>query len=141
MKKPTALRAALACTVGIASLTGCSAIGDLMHGQATATYPSKAEFDAKAKVAASWIPADATSITERSATDGQLGAAVVLLTSAGSLPDSCVTAERRSAPTLNLDGAPDIYDPKLGAAHVCGAWTVMHTGTGWYGWTPNAEDR
>ncbi|AQP49876.1 hypothetical protein [Tessaracoccus flavescens] len=64
---------------------------------------------------------------------------MIVLTSKSELPDTC--AERRSAPTLNIDGAPDIYGQKNTAAHVCGDWTVRKASDGWYGWTPNAEDK
>lgn len=124
----------------LTALSGCAAVDDMLHKQETATFADKAAFDAGAKTAADWLPADATNITERRSTENA-GIAVILLTSKSELPDTCKDAERRSAPTLNLDGAPDIYDPKNTAAHVCGDWTVMKSDGGWYGWTPNVEDQ
>ena len=122
------------------ALSGCAAVDDMLHKQETATFADKAAFDAGTKTSADWLPADSTDITERRTSDDS-GVAVILLTSKSKLPDTCKDAERRSAPTLNIDGAPDIYDPKNTAAHVCGDWTVMKASDGWYGWTPNAEDK
>ncbi|MGZ0212535.1 MAG: hypothetical protein ACKVI4_08655 [Actinomycetales bacterium] len=122
------------------ALSGCAAIDDLVHRQETQTYDSKELFDADTSVDADWIPSDATAITLRTPADDAGDVAVVLLTSASELPESCVEAERSSAPMLTIDGAPDVYDSKNSTVQVCDDWTVLKATNRWFGWTPNQGD-
>ncbi|WP_141651263.1 hypothetical protein [Microbacterium sp. 3J1] len=123
---------------GMLSLTGCSAYDSLVHKQATSSFEDVAAFDERAEVDADWLPADAGEITVRTSTLEDAAEAVVLLTSDSALPDGCVEVERFSAPAWALDDAPDPYAAET--VFACGDWSVMSTGDGWYGWTPNSEE-
>ena len=123
--------------LGLLSLTGCSAYDSLVHKQATSTFDDVGAFEDGAEVDADWVPADATAITVRTSTIEDAPDAVILLTSESDLAD-CAEVERRSAPSWVLDDAPDPYTAKT--VFACGDWTVMDTGDGWFGWTPNSEE-
>lgn len=133
--------AAMLVLAGSLAVTGCSSIDDAINRQQTNTYADKAAYASGSSVDAEWIPDDATDITVRTPADRSSGTAVILLTSPSALPSSCTEAERKSAPLLTIDGAPDIYDPSAQDAFVCADWTVMPSATGWFGWTPNTEDQ
>jgi hypothetical protein len=138
MNPRIALAAPALILAGVLSLTGCSAYDSLVHKQATSTFDDAGAFHDGAEVDAEWVPADATGITMRTSTLEDSQDAVILLTSDAALPDDCVEVERQSAPTWSLDDAPDPYEATT--VFACGDWTVMATGNGWYGWTPNSDD-
>lgn len=123
---------------GALALTGCSAYDSLVHKQATSTFEDADAFTKEAEVDADWVPADATDITVRRSTVEDAADAVILLTSDAALGDECAEVERYSAPSWVLDDAPDPYKAKT--VFACGDWSVMDTGSGWYGWTPNSEE-
>lgn len=127
--------------VGTTALSGCSSIDDMINRQETHTYEDKKSFEADSEISTDWVPDDATEITVRSASREGDEVAVIHLDSTSNLPDSCREAERKSAPLLTIDGAPDVYKPKNNNVHICGEWTVMQSSDGWYGWTPNTEDQ
>ncbi len=135
-----ALTLAAILTAGLA-LTGCTTMADVINRESTQTFSDKAALDQSSSVDAAWVPADATAITVRTPSDATSDVAVVLVASQAKLPAPCQPTERRSAPLLSIDGAPDVYDPKAQAAFVCGDWTVMPAADGWFGWTPNVEDQ
>lgn len=138
MNARTALAVPALIAVGLISLTGCSAYDSIVHKQATSTYDDAEAFGEGTAVAADWVPTDATEITVRTSTIEDAPDAVVLLTSGSELPDDCAEVERRSAPAWALDDAPDPYKAK--AVFACGDWSVMTTGDGWFGWTPNSQE-
>lgn len=138
MNARTALAAPALIVVGLISLTGCSAYDSIVHKQATSTYDDVEAFVEGTAVAADWIPADATEITVRTSTIENAADAVVLLASGSALPGDCTEVERRSAPAWVLDDAPDPYKAKT--VFACGDWSVMTTGDGWFGWTPNSQE-
>ncbi|MEN0024633.1 MAG: hypothetical protein AAGC61_15205 [Microbacterium sp.] len=138
MNARTALAApALLLAAGV-TLTGCSAYESLVHKQSTSAFDDVAAFRQGAEVDAEWLPADATEITVRTSTVDKAADAVILLTSASPLVGDCAEVERYSAPSWTLDGAPDPYDAKT--VFACGDWSVIETGTGWFGWTPNSDE-
>jgi hypothetical protein len=139
-KNPVRTSAAILFVAATLALSGCAAIDDLVNRQATHTYDDKDHFGADASVDAGWIPADATEITLRTPAENAGDVAVILLVSDAELPESCLEAERKSAPMLSIDGAPDVYEPKNSKIHVCDDWTVMEAANGWFGWTPNNGD-
>jgi len=124
--------------VGLLSLTGCSAVDSIVHKQSTSTFDDVEAFRDGADLDASWVPADATAITERTSTIEKAPDAVILLTSSSSLSDECTEVERSSAPSWVLDDAPDPY--KAETVFVCGDWSVIPTDDGWFGWTPNSDE-
>ncbi|MER7448631.1 hypothetical protein, partial [Microbacterium sp. NPDC097977] len=80
--------------VGLLSLTGCSAVDSIVHKQSTSTFDDVEAFRDGADLDASWVPADATAITERTSTIEKAPDAVILLTSSSSLSDECTEVER-----------------------------------------------
>lgn len=138
MNARTALAAPALIAVGLLSLTGCSAYDSLVHKQATSTFDDVAAFDDGGEVDAEWIPADATAITVRTSTIEDAADAVILLSSDSALADDCAEVERYSAPAWVLDDAPDPYKAKT--VFACGDWSVIASGDGWFGWTPNSEE-
>lgn len=122
----------------IVSMTGCSAYDSLIHKQATSTFKDVDSFDDGAEVDVDWIPSDAIQITVRTFTVEKAADTAILLSSESPLSDDCAEVQRYSAPAWVLDGAPDPYAAKT--VFACGDWSVMDTGTGWYGWTPNSEE-
>ncbi|MFS0853919.1 hypothetical protein [Microbacterium sp. 179-I 3D4 NHS] len=137
MNARTALAAPALVLAGMLSLTGCSAYESLVHKQATSTFDDAEAFAAGAEVDADWVPADATEITVRTSTVEKAADAVILLTSTSALPNDCAEVERQSAPAWALENAPDPYEAAM--VFACGDWSVMATGSGWYGWTPNSD--
>lgn len=138
MKTRTTLAIPALIAVELISLTGCSAYDSIVHKQATSTFADADAFAEGTAVAADWVPADATEITVRTSTIQDAADAVILLTSGSALPDDCAEVERRSAPAWALDDAPDPYKAKT--VFACGDWSVMTTGDGWFGWTPNSQE-
>lgn len=138
MNARTALAApALLLAAGVA-LTGCSAYESLVHKRTTSTFDDVSAFREAGEVEADWLPGDATEITLRTSTVDEAADAVILLTSASPLVGGCTEVERYSAPSWTLDGAPDPYDDET--VFACGDWSVIETGTGWFGWTPNSDE-
>ncbi len=139
MNARPALAASALALVAALSLTGCSAIDDLVHKQSTSTFDDTGAFRDDAGVDADWVPDDATAITVRTSTVEKAKDAVILLTSATTtLPGDCVEASRTSAPSWTLDDAPSAYEAD--DVFVCGDWSVIPAEDGWYGWTPNSDD-
>ena len=123
---------------GSALLTGCSSLDGVLHKQSTNTFEDVDAFRADASVDVPWMPEDATAITLRTSTLKDAADAVVLLSSAASLPGECVEVARTSAPAWDLEGSPSPYE--AATVSVCGEWSVIPAEDGWFGWTPNSED-
>jgi hypothetical protein len=116
------------------SLTGCSAIEDAVHREATHEFATASDVAENWDKSAPWLPADASGIVTHQTTDGDI--ASLIATSAAALdPAACAEVERRSAPTFPLPGSPDVYG--LDTVYACGAWAVVRTDDGWFGWTPS----
>ncbi|WP_445995920.1 hypothetical protein ACUWEX_08300 [Okibacterium fritillariae] len=119
--------------LGIAGLAGCAPIEDAVSNRVTTTADS---LKTMPEDSPSWIPSDATAITQVRGTAGD--AATVLLTSAQDLdPNECVATPRLSAPTMQVENAPDVYGED--EVYSCGDWAVIASPDGWLGWTPAAE--
>ncbi len=118
-----------------AALTGCSLV-DTLNNEKVSEFSSAAELSRDWEKSAPWVPSDATGILIRETPDA--APAVLLATSSADLdPALCVETERQSGPVFSVDGAPSPYTDR---AFACGDWTVIPTGDGWYGWTPNHPD-
>jgi hypothetical protein len=127
--------AVLLALASTALLGGC-AIGDTLYIETESEFASTAELAADWQKTASWLPDDAIDIRIREAQKAD--SAVLLATTSSSLdPAMCVETERLSAPMFELDDAPSPYTDR---AFACGAWTVIPTDDGWYGWTPSHPD-
>jgi hypothetical protein len=129
------LTAGAAALLAVAGLAGCTATNDLLHSTSTTHVDERTDMPGGAP---SWVPEDASDIRIVTGTDG--GATSVLLVSAADLNPACVETPRLSAPTVEVEGAPDVYDVKAATVFSCGDWTVAASPDGWYGWTPATED-
>ena len=128
--------AGLALAVGFGA-TGCTAVDEVLYGERDGSYVSAADLAEHRGIG--WIPSDASAIDllESSRDDDT---ATVLLDSDEPLPADCVVVPRSSAPTMTMTTDRALPDP-YGAEEVslCGAWAVLPTDDGWYGWTPVTE--
>lgn len=117
------------------SLAGCTGIEQALSQEVTTEYTDAADVAARADTTVPWLPADATGIVVKTKRDGEVATA---LARSGSPLDTatCVEMERQSAPTVHIDDAPDVYAKDR--VFACGAWSVIATADGWYGWTPNS---
>lgn len=125
--------AAASALVLTASLSGCSIVDEVAHHRTSDAYRTADDLEA-AGVDAPWVPADARDLRLARSTDGGL-ASLLAIESSPLDPERCTEVPRLSAPELPVDGAPDPYDADT--VFVCGDWSVVPAGDGWYGWTPN----
>ncbi|PZF58180.1 hypothetical protein DEJ23_04585 [Curtobacterium sp. MCSS17_008] len=120
------------------TLTGCSGFGDLAHDRVTSEASTRADLSA----APAWMPADAEEITSVSGTGGTASdttpTTIVFTSADGVTADDCTTAPRQSAPTMDVEGAPNVY--KAAAVLRCGPWSMTSKGDRWIAWTPNPGD-
>jgi len=118
-----------------AVLSGC-AIGDTLNNERVSEFATASDLRAEWAKSADWLPADATDIRTRETPDAE--PAVLAATSSTPLdPSLCVEVERLSGPVFSVDDAPNTY---VDTVFACGAWAVIPTESGWYGWTPNHPD-
>lgn len=129
--------APLAAAFLLASLTGCSGIGDALRQETSHEFATKDQMVEQWAKEAPWLPSDATSILTREATEGD-PASLTAVSGTELDPAQCVEVERASAPTFALENTPDVY--KIDRVFACGSWAVVATDDGWYGWTPNDPD-
>lgn len=135
--RTTAL-AVVALALAATSLTGCSVIGDQAHHRSTSHADARADLASPPE----WMPSDATDITSVFGTAGKESDSppqtVVFTSSAGVTSDGCTTVPRNSAPTVDVDGAPDAY--KADSVLRCGGWSLFSKKHRWVAWTPNTGD-
>jgi len=119
------------------TLSGCTAIQEAFSQEITTEFASANDVADRWDTEVPWLPADATEIIAKEKPDGEVSA-LMAHSPSPLAPETCVEVDRRSAPTVNVDTAPDVY----GHARVfaCGTWSVIPTDDGWYGWTPNSAD-
>ena len=119
------------------SLTGCSAVTDLLHNETESEFADRAAFekDWPRASSAEWLPDDAQLIHVRQSGDGTV--AIIGFASASELDaEQCVETDRMSAPSFTDDWAPsEVFVDRVFA---CGDWAAMPTDDGWFGWTPSA---
>ena len=129
-------------SVAALSLTGCSAVTDLLYEESESTFFDAAELGsdwAKADTV-DWLPSDALEISIRESTAGD--PAVMRFSSEEGLSgDVCAETERRSMPVFVDDWMPDDDDiVKLTTVWACGDWAVADIDGYYLGWTPSAPD-
>lgn len=119
------------------SMTGCTAIGEQLHHEASHRFGSTADIAGNWGKSAPWLPADSTDIRTHESTIGN--PAILRATTKERLdPAHCAQIDRQSAPTFDQPWSPrSVYVHKV---WVCGDWAVIPTGNGWFGWTPNDPD-
>jgi hypothetical protein len=126
----------------VLSLTGCSAIMDVVHSENESHFDDGAAlFDSGAIGAndAPWLPTDATDITLRESTKTDVTATAVIGFSSDSDLIGCETTERLSLPSYAVEGGPDDDAiVKTDTVTSCGDWVFIPTADGWFGWTPSA---
>ncbi len=132
-----ALRISALAGISLVALTGCSTAADLVNEVSTESFSNAVELDSAWDHSAPWLPAGATDITARWSTRDDT--ATLLVVSVEELdPAKCAETNRQSAPTLEIDGAPDAFS--IDRVYACDDWTVAQTDNGWLGWTPNDPD-
>ena len=124
------------------SLTGCTAIMDLAHGESETHFDDGGALFGSGVIGpndAPWLPTDATDLTVRESTkDAAAATAVIGFASASELV-GCTETERLSLPTYNVEWGPDDSDlVKTTTVQSCGDWVFVPTADGWFGWTPSA---
>jgi hypothetical protein len=135
MKKTTTLALLPLTALAVTALSGCAVLDDLRH-ESGADFATVAELDAGWDKSVPWLPADATGIRTREATNGD--SAILKATTDTELDSAkCAEIDRQSAPVYEQDWSPNAF---VDSAWVCGDWTVIPTDDGWYGWTPNDPD-
>jgi hypothetical protein len=119
------------------ALTGCTAIGEQLHNEASHTFDSAEDIAGNWGNTAPWLPADATDIRTHESTTGN--PAILRATTSAKLdPAKCAEIDRQSAPTFEQAWSPkSVYVDKV---WVCGDWAVIPTDNGWFGWTPVDPD-
>lgn len=122
------------------SLTGCSAIMDVVHSESESSFADGGElFDSAVLTAneATWLPTDATDITVRESTKDD-ATAVIGFTSDSDLI-GCSETERLSLPAYTVEWGPDDKSiVKQTTVQSCGDWVFIPTAKGWFGWSPSA---
>ena len=126
----------LAIAVAGLTLTGCSAVENLLYNEVSHHYDDVAAMtdDWSGSQTVEWMPGDAFDINIRESTDGTV--AILGFASAEQL--ECPEVERLSGPTFGDDWAPS--DVFVDTVFACGAWAMIPTDDGWYGWTPSAPE-
>jgi len=135
MKKSRTLALLPIAALAATALSGCAVMDDLRHESST-DFATVSELSDGWDKTAPWLPADASDIRTREATNGD--SAILRATSTADLdPAQCAEIERQSAPVYEQDWSPNAF---VDHAWVCGDWTVIPTEDGWFGWTPNDPD-
>jgi uncharacterized protein YceK len=125
--------------VVVLSLSGCSAVADLIHSESEEHYENSAAlFESSTLTAeqAAWLPSDASDITLRHSTKGDT--AVIGFASDSELA-GCASTDRLSLPAYAVEWGPDDEAiVKMTTVQSCGDWVFVPTAEGWFGWTPSA---
>lgn len=119
-------------------LSGCSIVDEVLYQERSAQFESAADLMTEWAGSAPWVPDDASDIRIREKTDGKV---VTMLLTSGEAeldPALCAEVERRSAPVFAVDESPDAFTAET--VWACGAWAVIPSDAGWFGWTPNHPD-
>lgn len=126
-------------TLALFTVTACSAVEEITSQQHSSSFADVSAMKKDSDLEVRWMPSDATSIRLVETTREGAEDATVLLDSASDLdPAICAPVDRLSAPSLSVEGAPDVYT--LASVYACGEWSVAPAADGWYGWTPNHPD-
>lgn len=137
----TLLMAAVLGAVAIIGLLALLDVTDLFrfgHPMSSTTYASKAELVKSWDKTASWLPDDATHIQIREVNQygPEYDPAILRAISHEALnPSLCAKTARLTHPTFTAPWSPDTDVPTV---YVCGAWDVIPTANGWFGWTRNS---
>lgn len=110
----------------------------LGHPVSSTTYASKAELVKNWDKAAPWLPNDATDIQVKEVKQygPEFDPAILRAISSSALnPALCAETRRLTSPAFTASWSPDTNVSKV---YVCGAWDVIPTSDGWFGWTKNS---
>ena len=126
--------------VAALSLTGCSAVTDLLYKESESTFFDATELrsDWGKADTVDWLPDDALEISIRESIAGD-PAVMRFSSDEGLAADDCAQTERLSIPVFVDDWMPDDDDiVKLDTVWACGDWAVADIDGYWFGWTPSA---
>ncbi len=117
-----------------AVLSGCSIVDEVLYQERSAEFATAADLTTEWAGSAPWVPDDASDIRIREKTDGEV---VTMLLSSGSELDGalCAETDRRSAPALAVEDAPDAF--AASEVWACGDWAIIPADGGWFAWTPS----
>lgn len=136
MNKITSTRllfAPAAAILVVGGLAACSVVEGATSGSVTSTAETRETLSGEIPA---WIPDDATGITRVEGARGD-AASILLISSSDLNASSCEAVPRVSAPTVQVEDAPDVYSED--EVFSCGEWAVVPSEDGWYGWTPAIE--
>lgn len=120
-------------------IPACSVVEEVAYQRHASTFDDVTALQEGSDLELTWLPSDATAIRLLESTrDGASDASALVVSSAELDPTMCVAVDRQSAPSLGIDGAPDVYG--IESVFACGDWTIAATEDGWYGWTPSHPD-
>lgn len=138
-RRVTSLALLAAVSIAALALPACSVVEEVAYQRHASTFDDAGALRDAGGLDPAWIPADATSLQVLESTRDGAADASVLLDSDAELDSAiCAPVDRQSAPSLGIEGAPDVY--AIDSAYACGEWTVTATDSGWYGWTPGHPD-
>lgn len=103
----------------------------------TTTFATKADLTRGWDKSAPWLPSDVTDIRVKEVKryGPRWDPAILRAASHRPLnPALCAKTRRLSSPVLTAPWSPSTH---LAKVWVCGAWDVIPTAQGWFGWTPN----
>lgn len=118
-------------------LAGCSAYDAAAHGRVQTSFTHETEFAQEHPDSATWLPADATSITVANSTRAEH--TMTIRYDSTTTPVGCESAPRESSPTMGVYSGIDVYS--IDSVLVCDGWAVAHGDGQWIAWIPATEAR
>ncbi|MBP2420865.1 hypothetical protein [Microbacterium imperiale] len=117
------------------TVAGCSVVDNLAYGRAETTYDDARSLAQARGDVPEWLPSDARSIQRVASTRDETAESLVFVSDDGLT--GCEEVPRESAPTMEVDAAPDVYE--ISSVFACGTWAVAQQDGTFYAWTPAAE--
>jgi len=117
------------------TVSGCAAFDNLVYGRSEATYDNVQTLAEARGDAPDWLPADAREIDRVSSTRADDTESLRFTSEQGLA--GCEEVDRLSAPTMDIEDAPDVY--AIDRVAVCGSWAVAESNGTYYAWTPAEE--
>lgn len=132
------LLASLTVVAALLTVSGCSAVTDFLQNQESMEFETTQQLREEGRIDVAWVPDDGVEIKMIATADNDEIASLLVTTTSPLDSEKCAEVQRESAPQLGVEGAPDSY--KSTTVFACGNWSVIPSGSGWYGWTPNDAD-
>ncbi|QAY74023.1 hypothetical protein ET445_12415 [Agromyces protaetiae] len=130
--RTASLAALSAAALLVGSLTGCTAIEDVLSKQERADYQTydEAQRGWPDGPIPGWIPAESTDLHLLRTTDGS-NEIVAFESAADLMTDGCEPRPRHNMPGLTADWGLEAYPDTV---LLCADWEVAATDGGWFGW-------